>query len=204
MQAVADVMNLALANLANLNFIQAPGEDSPEGEQMTVRWELALEGLLLEHPWSFAGRSQALAKLADSAADFTSSGLYYAYPADCLRIRRVWTAGLERFPLAFGIGLSEKSGRKAVIVFASGETILPYALYTTKSVAVPAMPSDFVSALAWRLAGEIALAKRADPELANAAMGAYRLALGRARLHDARERSGRPPPYSKWREARFG
>ena len=199
MQSAVDVINLALANLANLNFINSLEDDSPEGEQMLSRYDVALQGLLLEHPCGFATRGGVLARMADVDQPF--SGLFYAYPNDSLKIRRVVFPDQPGQPLPFSIGQA-RNGQKAIIVWNEKPALM--ALWTSKGVTVPTFPPDFASALAWRLAAEIALAKRADPELANAANNAYMQALGKSRLRDAEETGPRPEVPSRWKEARFG
>ncbi|MDR3077658.1 MAG: hypothetical protein LBV15_02715, partial [Planctomycetota bacterium] len=77
-------------------------------------------------------------------------------------------------------------------------------LYTTNEIPVPDYPAACVQALAWRLAANIALSKRADPQLAQAMLGAAGLALGQAKLRDAAETGPRLRAATNWERVRHG
>lgn len=73
----------------------------------------------------------------------------------------------------------------------------------TRDIPASDFPADFGEALAWRLAAEIALAFRADRQIADAASRAYLVHLERAKLRDAGETGPRRRPRSFWEEARY-
>ena len=157
MQSKVDVINLALANLSNLNFIQDAGEDSPEAAQAAARWDSVFRSVLSEHPWGFASREAALIALAETPDD--AWGCHYIYPNDCVKLLRLCRVGEPKSRFPFIVGRSRDNRFRVV---KSGPPPIA-AVYTTDAVPVPEMPADFVAALAWRLASDLALAKRADP-----------------------------------------
>ena len=189
MHSQADIINLALANLSNLNLVQDSGENSPEAEQALRHWEICFDAALAEYPWPWATASVVLAQLAGEEEGT------YAYPADCVKIQRLHRPGGDA-GLPFRVG---RSGGMRVIR-SSGPPVA--ADYTTRDIPCPDLPADFTAALAWRLAAEIALAQRADPQLADNATRAYLIHLERAKLRDAAETGPRKQARYKWEEAR--
>ena len=189
MQSRLDIINLALANLGNLNFVQSNGEKSPEAEQGAAHYDTCRDLLLAEHPWSFASRRVTLspltaAELPPFLTCLSAEESLFPYPVDCVFLRRAQSPEAPRQALPFRVERSGDSLRKVIRTRAAASLDV---LYTTNDIPVPDYPAAFVQAFAWRLAANIALSKRADPQLAQAMLGAAGLALGQARLRDAAE-----------------
>ena len=197
MYSKIDIINLALANLSNTNFIQDLDEDNLEAKQAAAHWDIVLECVLGEFPWSFATRVRRLSLLGSMGAT-PEWQRHYAYPVDCLKIRRLYVASAVSRGVPFKIGMAD-DGNSRIIMTSCVNVI---AEYTSRNVKTPLMPAHFVNAIAWRLAAETALAHKADRNLADSATQAYFIQLEKAKLHDATE-SG-PPRQRRdvWLEAR--
>lgn len=194
MQTKVDIVNLALGNLSDTNFIESLDEDNPEATQMSLRWDNVCDIVLSEFAWSFALRRASLALLASSPEEER----HYSYPADCVKIRRLVPSVAAGHKLPFRIGRSVDNRYKVIIT-----TVHPVtAEYTTRDIPVAEWPAGFTNAFAWRLAAGIALASRADPQLANAMLQSYAYQIGQAKLFDAEERGDTPLPESEWIRSR--
>lgn len=197
MHSRLEIINLALANLGNLNFVQSEDEASPEADQARAHYDACRDSLLAEHPWSFAARRQVLARLAEEA----DGESLFLYPPDCVFIRRAYRPETPGQGLPFRVERTADNLRKAVRAPARDGLGL---FYTTNAVPAPDYPAGFVQVLAWRLAAEIALSSRADPQLAQAMHGAAGFALGKARLREASETGPRRIGTFRWERARRG
>lgn len=197
MYSKIDIINLALANLSNQNAIQHLDEKNPEAYQVLMHWDVVLDTALAAFPWSFASREKELTPLAESGSGDT---YHHTYPTDCVKIRRVYLPEMPSRGIPFSISRSDDNKFKVI------KTLLApvVAAYTTREVPATELPGDFANAFAWRLAAEIALAKRADPQMASSALQAYAIHLEKAKLHDAEERGAREKHLTPWMRARHG
>ena len=199
MHSKIDVINLALANLANQNFIQDDSEPNSEAIQAGKHWDVILESVLAEYPWSFAMRETPLG-LVEELSEGSAWRCHYAYPAACVMVRKVIRPESRSQGFPFQIGRSHDGLRRVVMTDALPAT----AEYTTNDIPVSQMPAMFVNALAWRLAAEIALAQRADPQLFSSCLQAYTVQADQARLQDARERGPVTKRLGQWLRSRHG
>lgn len=140
----------------------------------------ALDAMLREYQWPFATRAAALELSTEEVEGWE---YVYAYPADCAFLLAVGDAGTD------ATRLPAKSCRRAfgLIAAASGETLLvathtPDALawYTVKVTNPDFGDALFQDALAWRVAAELGLGLKADPQMSVNAGNQYRLALSKA------------------------
>lgn len=199
MYSKIDIINLALANISNLNGVQGFGENNVEAQQADKHWGAILTCVLAEAPWSFATRMRPLALLEADAGPAPWSH-HYVYPDDCVRLRRVYSPDVPMEGAQFRLGRS--TDNRFRVVMAGAPPLV--AEYTTREISVAEFPPHFANALAWRLAAEIALAMRADAGLADGATRAYMLQLEAAKLHNADEAGPRPRRNGSWLEARHG
>lgn len=194
-----DIINLALANLSNQNFIQDEGEQNSEAIQASRHWSVVLDSVLSEYAWSFACHAEPLALLDDDTA-YSGWAYHYAYPAGCVAIRKVFAAGGNRDPEPFRVGLARGGALQAVMTNVEDAV----AEYTVNTVPVSQFPPQFANALAWRLSAEIALAQRADPSLFDACLKGYMAQVDLAKLRDAQERGPVAKRPGSWIRSRHG
>ncbi len=173
-----EICNVALARM------NAPAITSFDNETATARackrmYGYTLDALLRDHNWSFATRQSALAK---SASDFEDWEYTYAYPSDCVYIRKMLDSDLDDQDYQYVVRTDD--GDEKVICTDISEAVLEYTMRTTIENIYDSL---FIDALTWRLTGEFAMAVRSDTDQSKLAMGWYQQALGRAKKKDCSE-----------------
>lgn len=179
------ICNLALQRLGVSNLIADLDEDTPEAEACALWYDQKLEELLKRARWSWATRRALLAEIA--TPDERLSELYtyvYALPTDCLK------------PLELSAGTSAPSAAERpkwrpewdsstdaqVLCTEQEDAVL---VYVAKIEVVTRYPADFVSALAWSLAAELALPLLKDRQVAALALQAAEAAYLAALANDS-------------------
>lgn len=191
-----EIINLALAKLSDGNTLQSLSENSPEAMQAQAHWDVAVRGVLSEFPWDFAKKQQRLNQLAEDVS-LSAYEYHYAYPVNCILIRRVYSSAAQAGNVPFSTGLSFDGNQR--IVMCNQEDAV--AEYTIDAPPVTSFPVSFVNALAWRLAAEIALA--IGRSNAGELLQAYAMTLNEAKLADAREVGPRSRVDGNWEKSRF-
>jgi hypothetical protein len=175
MTSVVAIANMALSRIGNSQRINALDEASIQAEQCALFYETSRDMVLRDYPWGFATSFASLAQLAIS--DDPSYGYTYALPSDCLKVRGIvnpvfqdgyWPACVDRIEIprtAFRI----ISGNR-LATSANPVTIE----YTAKVDSPEVFDPMFVSALAWRLAAQIAPAIAKDAGAAQMCEQMYR------------------------------
>lgn len=182
MSSKIEIINMALAKLSNGNFIQSLDENNPEAQQAQVHWETMLDTVLTEFPWDFSRRLAQLVQVADDTG-LSEWAYHYLYPADCVYIRRVFPLATPAYSAPYRRGLAA-DGLQRVVMTNQAQAC---AEYTTRAVAPENLPPQFVNALAWRLAAEIASSFKGEPQMAQHCLQYYTLQLDEAKVRDARE-----------------
>lgn len=193
MATVVSICNRGLSRIGHTISIQALDEEgSVEAEQSNLHFEDCRDEALEAFPWNFATKRATLAIVA--GAERTDWEYVYALPTDCLAVRFLVREGVrnpsaaERVP--FHIEANDAGdGRILVTDLEDAELV-----YTMKHVTPGVWPPAFVSALAWRLAAELALGVKKDRALAKDCLVAYGIALQQAEVLAANERQRELPP----------
>lgn len=159
-------------------------ERSVAADQCKLWYDHCRDVVLRSFPWSFALKLRKLAPVA--GMEYLGYGAVYAMPEDCLYVKAITNAssvaGMQR-----GVGglrwFWEEYGQRNYLASAAasfqimqhdnGNTTVigtnwndAWAVYVSKSEITNLYTPDFVDALAWRLAHEIALPLQAKPETA--------------------------------------
>lgn len=179
-----DIINLALANLSR-DPVQNLDGPNPDAFLIKVHWETALTSILREHPWGFAMRRKPLAALCESPVGFAYA---YVYPEDCVQARRVLPVASEsswrgRSTHVFEVGRSVDGRHKAILTDLPGAALE----YTSGLIPCEEFESQFINALAWRLAAELSLTMHSDPQAHQMAISMYAVLLQQAKALDMRE-----------------
>lgn len=191
------IINLSLAKLADGNSVQNLTESSTEAMQARAHWDVALHSALAEHPWDFAKRQRRLAPL-DEDVSLSEYEYHFSYPADCIYIRRVYPTSRTFDGVPYAVGLSFDGNQRII----KCNHIDAAAEYTFAAPPTTSFPMPFVSALAWRLAAEIAMA--VQPDKTNTMLQGYSYAINEAKLMDAREIGPRSRTDGNWMRGRYG
>lgn len=161
------IYNSALGRIGYGESVAAPTDRTVHAEVCNRFYNSCRQEVLRAFPWPFAMRSVALALVADY--DFPGWGYVYQIPDNSVRI---WTvtdeSGLRWYRSWYTLGglrnsdwpgarmpwqiaLRDDGARQVILT----DVEAAYAFYTYDVTNTGAMPADFASVLAWRLAMEI-------------------------------------------------
>lgn len=164
-----DIINLALARLGQAS-IASLSEGSEEAAKANAVWEGALLTTLQACRWGFNTARQRLALLEEEPDGYPYQ-YRYAAPSGMLQpyeIVRPLMVG-EAIPFLFEQGSIYTNEPAAVLVYAE------------RSDKVSAFPPSFQDALAWRIAGDMAMALTQRPDMAKLAEEMFQKAISNAR-----------------------
>jgi hypothetical protein len=179
-----DIWNLALSHLGIKVEVGSEGEDSDEARACRRFYDLCLEEMLREYPWSFARKINALALIREKPNSFWS--FEYRYPSDCVYVLRIAVERetnpgvLHDTPYQIAADAAGK-----VIWTDQDKAAIEYTSLVTNTQLYPA---DFVHALSYRLASSMALRfMKLDPGIGRLAAELYQRSLEVARASDGNE-----------------
>lgn len=184
MTSIVSICNMALANIGKTD-INDLDEASAEARACKRFYNHTLDLLLQAYPWRFAGKTLALAELAnDKPGEWKRA---YARPAGCLKVRWVAPQYSETDPCTL-----TKQQEISIPYDIEGQTIYcnlsPAFLRFTLRVTDPSKYSPlFIEAMASHLAVRLAMPLTRDPKVR---ADAYQLAIvdqGQAQTADANE-----------------
>lgn len=181
-----EIVNMALARIQDLGLLASFDDGTPQAIVATAFYDLCLEEVLCAYDWGFARQEVALSARSDVTLE--DGSFVYTMPSDCLLIRSIWSGVREgqipgsRVPRDY---LANPGAGKPFITTDVQDAVLQY---TRKVTEVPQYPAHFVSALAWRLAMDFAMALTADagPKFERAAQ-MYARSIDEAKVHDQRQ-----------------
>lgn len=184
MTSVVSICNLALTNIG-AKSINDLAEASTEARACKQFYEITRDMMLQAYPWRFAGKTQALAELANNKP----GAWQYAYkrPGDCLKVRWIRPAYSDTDPSP--LTLQDEVTTPYEI---EGETIYcglspAFLRYTFKLVDPSKYPPMFVEALAWNLAVRLAMPITRDPNIRKEAFQLAMASAASAQAADANE-----------------
>lgn len=175
-----DVCNLALSRIGHgASSAIVSLEDASEAARCCKRvFASTMQAVLEEFNWSWAKGVVALSLSTETVPGYT---YVYAYPADCLTIRGISADGYNptrspRYKAPFEV-VASSNGESRLIA-----TDLQNAVaFVTRDIKNPAFATNlFCQALAWRLAKELALGLKANPQMAQSAEQEYLIAVSKA------------------------
>lgn len=189
-----EISNRALGRIGIDQLIESFDDPNNRARECRLHYEPCRDEVLQDFPWNFAQRCVALALAADVA--IPGWAYAYRYPAECLKVSRVTGAEGQRAGRWMGADICNYDALfpyKAPFQVMSDPTIdgkriiltdvpLAYAWFTTPVTDPSQFPPLFRSALAWRMAMELALAMRAATALYNNAAQQYGWAVSQAQV----------------------
>ena len=197
-----DICNLALLRLGQ-GQIGAMTEQSKEAQYCLKFWDADRRASLRDYAWNFATPDPALlALLPNTPVDFAYA---YQLPADCLRALTIFNPIMLREGLLGVVDISDVSSaafdnlaqqilaeltffkiRKNRVLVTNMQNA--YLVYTADITDTSKYDDQFVEALSYRLAIDLALPITANPQFASTMTSLYRGSLLAARKSDAQER----------------
>ena len=177
------ICNLALSNIG-ISQISSLSDTDKVSVECNLRYEPARDAVLREHDWGFARVREDLVTTASLGTSISIDGwdYVYQYPEKCLAARKIYNSAGSPV-LEFETRYDSASDTR-IIVSNEEDAQLEYTYQHTN---VELYDPMFISALAWRLAAELALPLRAVPELQQLCFNSYRYTLGYAKALDGNE-----------------
>lgn len=202
MSTVIQICNTALARLGIDQFIEDLTDRDARARACNQFYDQCRQEVIQDFPWNFARGYVQLAQLTTSPPP--GFGYVYRYPSDCLQARVITDGCGYRLRDPFNHSAltwdswSMWIGARATFeVFNDRDvpgakmiaTDIPQAWlwYTVNADQPTSMTPLFRSALAWRLAAEIAGALRVDARLRASAQEAYQWAVSQAQASSLNE-----------------
>mgnify|MGYP000966770535 CR=1 FL=1 len=184
MASKISICNLALSNIGKDN-ITALTDAGAEAKACNQFYDHARDTLLQAFPWSFAGKTQALAEITNDKPG--QWGFAYQRPTDCLKVRwvRQQYSATDNCRLTPQQEISFPHEVEGQAIYCDLPTA--FLRYTFKLDDPSRYSPLFVDALSWHLAVRLAMPLTRDPKIR---ADAYQLALamtGTAQMSDANE-----------------
>lgn len=179
-----DIANLALAQLGQ-EPISSLEQDDERARRLRLFYDPVRREVLRTHNWSFACTQADLA-LLEPQTNGQSTDYVYAYPQDCLFLRKVYAGGncgKTNGPVAFK-ELYRQACQARVIICQVPQA---RAEYTRDVTDTTIFDPAFVKAFSLALAADLAVALSADMALAQRILQSYMLALDEARRSNMTE-----------------
>ena len=185
MTTPVQICNLALARIAISDTINALDETSQEAVTCNLHYEQVRDAVLRDFSWPFATRFITLPLVEETP---TTEWLYsYRTPADFIRaVRIIPDLRTARNDIPYRI-TSDSSGQ---LIFTDREDAKLE--YVAKIEDTNLYSADFIDALSWRIASDIALPLAQSTGIAQNALREYMMAIDRARTNAYNEEKRDP------------
>lgn len=167
MAGITEIVNIALARLGE-SPIQSLDEGTAPANAAKLLLDSARQSALRDYNWSFALRTQALARIAGEPADFRYA---FALPHGCLRAIRIR-----------GGGTFTVRGKELHTDEAS-----PVLEYVSDVRDANEFDSKFTEALTYKLASELAMPVKGSGEMMAQLFNVYQTLIQQAAAESARE-----------------
>lgn len=212
MASVVEICNMALSRIGNSQHIDSLEERSVQAEQCSLFYELSRDAVLRDFNWPFATKFVVLAEVAANPDPVNPYS--YALPIDCLKVRRIvdqiqpasmsyvgaWAdepIHLYRRELPYRLIQGESTRLIAT-------SISPATLEYTARIEEPGLfDAMFVSALAWKLAAELALPLAKEQNVAASCEQQYQAKILAAAAASFNEGAGNGFPESVFIQGRY-
>ncbi len=198
---VAKIANLALGRVGVSRYISSLADTGQDATVVNQVYEITRDMVLADVEWPFAKKFVELELIHNTeddpadgpmpwASDWTFS---YRYPVDCLTARSIVLTGRnETVAVPFEVS-TDVAGR---IIYTDAES--PILRYTRKVEDASLFSADFIDALAWRIAAEIAMPLAQSINVRVACEQRYLMAISRAAANAINENKRDPNPDSEF------
>jgi len=197
MASKTEIINLALTHLG-AKVISSITESTEVARRAAVVYDPARDECLRSCDWAFATQIVALAEIANETV--TGWDYLYAYPSNCLRVRKVINSAtsLTEEPPKFRELLSPTTSAKAL----ASDLESASAEFTYKVTDTTLYDSAFVSAFSYLLAAKLAQTLTGNTQLAGQMMNIYMALVSDARRLNSTEDNDKPHTSSPYLDAR--
>lgn len=208
MASNTDIANLALLHLGFGKTIQnLDTERTAEANACRIFYDTALDIILCNFDWPFAGKKAALGLVETFTNPETDEWKYsYQYPSDSLNFRKIYTPYVRNTNMQTRIpyrifNATESAGK---LIFTDQEDAIGE--YTVRMTSVDLFPADFKMAFSYLLAAYIApsITNGDNPGLANNMLQMAQFFGTQATARNANEEKEEEIPQSEFIQARNG
>jgi hypothetical protein len=203
MSSKSDICNLALSNIGISQWVANIETDRSNEAIVCNRWyDITVDFTLRDYDWNFARRRLALAALTTALP--SEWDYVYAYPTDCLIIRRIQREGFRKDTIASRIPyeVGGETGMNADTRVIYTDEINAVVVYTKKITDPSLFDPHFVLALGYALAANIALPLAVKPGYVDQMRNAYLQMVSNAAARNFEEAEEGPEPPSETEMAR--
>jgi len=203
------ICNIAISRIG-ARTIQSLSDNAKEARECDRHYDFARDAVLADHDWGFARKRLTLSLLTDT---FSGWQYAYVYPTDCIKARKIYDGTgaytgtsydidsdrvVQIGNVEYEIASSEDKDYRMILTDKESAELFYTARITDANLYSP----QFISALGFRLAAELAVPIRSDSKLAQLMLDSYVRELGRARMIDANEDYKKPDEINSFVEAR--
>lgn len=191
-----EICNVALRRIG-VTEIERMDEASEPARACSRFYDFTRRNVLQRFPWTFATRRVQLARVDEKAPDFE---YVYQYPKDALAVRLMYNDSFTGLPKKNEYRImSSNTGRK---IYTNIENA--WLEYTADVKDTSLFDDQFVEALSWKLAAEMAYSLTGNMNIANNCVQAYNAYMVEAAGSDAAEDNMLVPHLDRLALARFG
>lgn len=195
----AQICNLALAHIKQTKTTIS-NLDTDNGNVAVlcrIHYDVARQFVLADHPWNFATKRVALTDIGSPPSDWVYR---YDYPSDCLKFREIQRLAKTDAPIPFAVEAEDDGSGLSVLTDMSSAV----GIYTWDVTNTALFSPQFVSALSWYMASELAPALSGSEKVQEAALTVYRNTMAAGQATDSSEGQADPELDSPWERARLG
>ena len=211
MSTEVQICNLALSHVGGYPITSLSDTSSKGARECNTLYKNARDSVLRDSVWNFATKNLSLALLVDTYLGWVYA---YQYPTDCLNAIRIYNDynnNINRdsiyYPdyqapgnkIEFKI-ISNSTLSSKVIITNKEDAML---IYTGKVTDTNMFDSEFVDALSYRLASELALPLKGDMNLQQQLFQVYLMKAGQARSNNCNEGYEVPQNVNTFLNARY-
>lgn len=192
------ICNMALARIGHdaIELIDEPSEDARLCRRF---YDQVRKATLRRWPWTFALRRSQLALVATDPPEALEWRYKYRYPASCLNLKRLYNKTFTNIPQYTEYKLSsDPEGR---LIYCNLPNIWAEYVYDIQDCAL--MDDEFIEALSWKLAADIAFKLTGNMGLTQSCLQAYNALFAEAGADDMNEQNVSDPGIYNLAAARF-
>lgn len=173
------ICNIALARIG-VAPIETMDEASEAARACSQYYDFVRRNVLRKFPWTFATRRVTLAQLNTQPPDYKYA---YRYPTDALALRKMYNEHYCKLPEKNEYKIISDTGGRVIYTNVKAANIE----YTADVQDVTLFDDEFIEALGWKLAAEIAFMLTGNMNIAQTCVQAYNAYFTEAAADNAQE-----------------
>lgn len=196
MTSQVEICNLSLSHVGAYR-IQSLTESTKEARQCNLLFSYARDSALSDHDWTFARKTISLALLPETYGNWAYA---YQYPSDCITPRKLFNEAAAEgvSKLEYEIGTNADLSSKVIMTDKEDAMLV----YTARVVDPTMFDTAFIEALAWKLAGDLAIPIKGKVQLKQLFTQQYVAVVERAKAINAQSEEKQPDNVNTFVNAR--